>query len=321
MQPRVSLVFGKSVLAAMLLVAGTGFESARGDDPGFLGRLFRFGGAAPANPSPATASSSSLPYGFDSSSSPNYIPRAAVGSSTMSPTSPISTFDGAPAPRLSATASTPMTASTGVGQQRLAPQPRVSSAVTSADPVLTRFALGRSNDGSQFAMFLQIFADGTVVDSEGVHHLRPADIRPILDTVQSGELYRVKGHCGAPATDFIEYVHIVAYEHRMGRLMAHSFSYSGNPQGCDHVIRHLHTVLENLQSKLSGQPAMTVPAVATDPASLGSSPSTPANLQGPSSAPVATPRSIGQPLPPSTSRGASASGGAVIPLTPIDSPR
>ena len=28
---------------------------------------------------------------------------------------------------------------------------------------------------------------------------------------------------------------------RLGRLQAHSFSYSGNPQGCDHVIRHLHT--------------------------------------------------------------------------------
>ena len=26
-----------------------------------------------------------------------------------------------------------------------------------------------------------------------------------------------------------------AYERRLGRLQAHSFSYSGNPQGCDHV--------------------------------------------------------------------------------------
>ena len=41
------------------------------------------------------------------------------------------------------------------------------------------------------------------------------------------------------------------YERRFGRLMAHSLSYSGNPQGCDHVIRHLHTALENLQAKLS----------------------------------------------------------------------
>ena len=76
---------------------------------------------------------------------------------------------------------------------------------------------GRSNDGSQFGMFLQVFADGTVVDSEGVHHLRAADLRSIVDSVQSGELYRVRGHCGAPSTDFIEYVHVVIYERRLGR--------------------------------------------------------------------------------------------------------
>ncbi len=76
---------------------------------------------------------------------------------------------------------------------RLAPQPRVSSAITSADPVLTRFALGRSNDGSQFGMFMQVFADGTVVDSEGVHHLRPADLRPIVDAVQSGDAVPTQG--------------------------------------------------------------------------------------------------------------------------------
>ena len=34
--------------------------------------------------------------------------------------------------------------------------------------------------------------------------------------VQSGELYRLRGHCGAPSTDFIEYVHIVAYERAWG---------------------------------------------------------------------------------------------------------
>ena len=39
----------------------------------------------------------------------------------------------------------------------------------------------------------------------------------------------------------------------MGRLQAHSFSYSGNPQGCDHAVRHLHTVLEAVQAKLSRQ--------------------------------------------------------------------
>jgi hypothetical protein len=133
----------------------------------------------------------------------------------------------------------------------LTPRSRTSLAITSADPVLTRFALGRSNDGTTFGMFLQIFADGTVVDSEGVHHVRPTDLKPILDTIQGGELYRLRGHCGAPSTDFIDYIHILIYERRFGRLAAHSFSYSGNPQGCDHSLRHLHTTLENLQAKLS----------------------------------------------------------------------
>ena len=67
-------------------------------------------------------------------------------------------------------------------------------------------------------MFLQVFADGTVIDSEGVHRLRAADLKPIMELVQSGELTRTRGHCGAPATDFIEYVNVVIYERRLGRL-------------------------------------------------------------------------------------------------------
>ena len=184
---------------------------------------------------------------------------------------------------------TPPSAPAGPGQ-RLSPKPRVSPAITTADPLLTRLALGRSNDGSQFGMFLQVFADGTVIDSEGVHHLRPADLKPIVDSVQSGDLFRIRGHCGAPATDFIEYVHIVVYERRFGRLSAHSFSYSGNTQGCDHAIRHLHTVLENLQAKLSRRPVMNNPGagISTAPAPLGSPPvqtgATNLNLLGPAPA-------------------------------------
>ena len=157
----------------------------------------------------------------------------------------------------------------------------MSPAVTTADPVLTRFALGRSNDGSQFGMFLQVFADGTVIDSEGVHHLRAADLRPIVETVQSGELYRVRGHCGAPSTDFIEYVHVVIYERRLGRLNAHSFSYSGNSQGCDQSIRHLHTILENLQAKLSRQPGTASPAVGVGSGTRAPSPVGPAPMSVP----------------------------------------
>jgi hypothetical protein len=203
------------------------------------------------------------------------------------------------------------------------PRPRVSSAVTSADPLLTRLAIGRSNDGSQFGMFLQIFTDGTVIDSEGVHRLKPADLKPVSAAVQSGELYRVRGHCGAPATDFIEYVHIVVYERRMGRLTANTFSYSGNPQGCDHAIRHLHWALENLQAKLSQQPGTSAGAAMTGPLPMGASPMTAPGATNPdlSGAPLhsgAHPNL--QPTPPA-SNPIGVPSGSVIPLTPIDPPR
>jgi hypothetical protein len=206
---------------------------------------------------------------------------------------------------------------------RLAPKPRVSAPVTTADPLLTRFALGRSNDGSQFAMSLQIFSDGTVVDAEGVHRVRPGDLRSIFEAAQSSDLYRVKGHCGAPSTDFIEYVHIIVYERRMGRLMAHAFSYSGNPQGCDHSIRHLHTALENLQAKLSRQPGMNKP-VASGPAAVGASPLPVASTGNPNlggSAPSYGNLPARQPIPPAANLPGAAPSGAVIPLTPLDQPR
>ena len=127
----------------------------------------------------------------------------------------------------------------------------MSRAATEADPLVTRVSLGRSDDGTQFGMFLQVFADGTVLDSEGTHHVDSQTLRPLIEAIQSSDLTRLKGHCGAPATDFIEQVHVVVYERNLGRLRATSFSYSGNPQGCDHVVRHLHATLEALQAKIS----------------------------------------------------------------------
>jgi hypothetical protein len=187
----------------------------------------------------------------------------------------------------------------------------VSTAVTNADPLLSRLALGRSDDGSQFGMFLQIFTDGTVIDSEGVHHLRPADLKPILDLVQSGDLMRTRGHCGTPATDFIEYVNVVVYERRLGRLMAHSLSYSGNPQGCDHAVRHLHTTLESLQTKLSRSAGGSQTPVGT--------PGNPIPL-GPVSGPGSSPALERAPAPPAVNPRQSSPGG-VIPLSPVDSSR
>ena len=318
MHPRLSQSHGKLLSALSLAILATGMTPSWGDDTGIFGRLFRLGGGSnDSSPSTATGTpnqSGSLPYGRASGSAVSSLPRNLVTPPASEPTN--SNSNGLP--------QTPVTTPPVAEgpSQRLAPKPRVSPAVTSADPVLTRFALGRSNDGSQFGMFLQVFADGTVVDSEGVHRVRAADLRPIVETVQSGELYRIKGHCGAPSTDFIEYVHVVIYERRLGRLNAHAFSYTGNTQGCDHAVRHLHTVLENLQAKISRQGGVTNGGVgigaATAPTPVGPShvpiPDS-SNLIPAGPAPVYRPRSGGQPSAPAVNPGP----GTVIPLTPVDS--
>src|SRR5205807_5752896 len=109
-----------------------------------------------------------------------------------------------------------------------------------------------------------------------------------------------------------------------GRLAAHSFSYSGNPQGCDHVIRHLHTALENLQAKLSRQPVIESPGAAGAPSPMGASPLLP---------PAVSPLYRSSPMPdpasgpgrqPGTSIPAPAGSvptGPVIPLSPSEPTR
>jgi hypothetical protein len=281
-----------------LIASAVGSAPAFGDDSGLFGRLFRLGGSSSSSnsgkPRPeARPSSPPLPYG--GGAGPNTI-KGSGGAfiPPASPRAPAATPANGP---IGDGPSTPEVSESGPGLPALAPRPRVSNAATSAEPLLTRIALGRSNDGAQFGMFLQVFADGTVIDSEGVHRLSPTDLRPIAELVNSGELGRNRGHCGSPSSDFVEEVHVVAYERRLGRLTAVPFSYSGNPQGCDASVKQLHTLIENLQAKLSGPP------VATAPGSPASAPV--------SATPTPTPTTPGAPAPPV---------GTVIPLTPIDSP-
>jgi hypothetical protein len=234
--------------------------SSRADDNGFFSRLFRLGGNQPAT-APAHGSSGSEPGRGVPNTQPGTYESAfgdiGSGRSSASPSNGSSRPPGPTVPAGPISTEGPSTPDFGRGDSgpRVTPRPRVAPAVTSADPLLTRLALGKSNDGSQFGMFLQVFADGTVIDSEGVHHLSPSDIRPIAEAIQSGEVARLRGHCGTPSNDFIDYVQVVVFERRMGRLQAHSFSYGGNPQGCDSGIRHIHAILEALQAKLSGPPA------------------------------------------------------------------
>jgi len=208
----------------------------RGEEPGRLGRFLRFGAPTPAAPVEARPPAESL-----AGSRPGAAPRGPA----LAP----------PA----ATATPP----------RLLPQPRVSRAVTDADPIVTRVALGRADDGNQFGMFLQVYADGTVIDSEGVHRASRDALKEVVGALEQGDLYRIKGHCGTPSTDFVEQVQVVVYERSLGRLRANAFSFSGNTQGCDRAVQRLQTALDGLQARLLSSPAG---GAVPPPASAGASP-------------------------------------------------
>ena len=224
-----------ATIAAGLIVYSVGAPNSFGDEPSRLGRLFRAWAARPRPrprlPGPTPNSPSAGPV-LDDHPRPRLL-RAPAGA----PGTPPTTLSG--------------TSSPASALKEVSPKPRVNKAVTEADPLVTRISLGRSDNGSQFGMLLQVFADGTVIDGEGVHHVGPDALKPVVDAVASGDLSRLKGHCGGPAGDFIENVHVVVFDRSLGRLRASSFSYSGNPQGCDHAVHHLQKVLDELQTKLS----------------------------------------------------------------------
>ncbi len=229
-----------TVAIGLILYSGLGLNTSLGDEPGLLGRLFRMGNSSSnsaSNPGPASSSSTS----------PSPIPAPSYYSQ----------------PAVSTPASTTSMASV---TPHVKPKPRVNKPVTEADPLVTRISLGRSDNGSQFGMLLQVFADGTVIDGEGVHHVPLEALKPVVDAVSSGEFAKLKGHCGGPAGDFIENVHVVVFDRSLGRLRANSFSYSGNPQGCDHAVHHLQKVLDELQTKLSPTASTSSPTAGNAPA-------------------------------------------------------
>jgi hypothetical protein len=158
----------------------------------------------------------------------------------------------------------------------LIPQSRQNRAFTQAEPIVSRTSIIRSDDGKNFAMFLTIYGDGTAVDTEGIHRIGPDLMRPLVAALQSPELVKPRTHCGSPPTDFIEQVHVVVYRKAMGRLMANSFTYSGNTQGCDAAVRKLHETLETIQNKLSAPAtagATATGSVTVDPNQPALSPS------------------------------------------------
>jgi hypothetical protein len=247
-------------VAFLCVFLGLGFT--RADEPGLgerFGRLFRLGGNAPLQ----EARPAALPGS----------PPAAGGNSIVI---------GPPS-----TAALP-----GEASPRIIPQPRVSRSTTEADPLVTRVSIGRSDNGTHFGMFIQIYADGTVIDGDGVHQVGREALKPLLEAIRGAEVYRLRGHCGGPATDFIEEVHMVVYDRALGRLRASSFSFSGNPEGCDHSIRHIQAAIDLVQAKASGAaPASAPPPGTVEP---------------------------GAPLPPPATSPARTTGGRTIPLSPLD---
>ncbi|MFO0956929.1 MAG: hypothetical protein U0800_05605 [Isosphaeraceae bacterium] len=193
--------------------------------------------------------------------------------------------------------------------------------------MLTRIAVARSDSGSQFAMFLQVFADGTVIDAEGVHRVPAEHVRAITRAIIDGDLLRRRGHCGSPSTDYIDQYHVTTFERAGRTYRSNTFSYTSNPQGCDASVTRLHQAIEAMVLKLSGAtngnagtvaapggPAMTAPGIANPaPTPAQPAPATP-RLGNPVS--PATPETEASPALPPINAPRSGS----IPLTPLPDP-
>ena len=154
-----------AAVAAGLLTHSLAARPTLGDEPRGLGRLFRMGGG--------TNSSSRPPSPPNPSASPTATPATA---------STPNGYYGQPA------LSTPPTTLPGSPRagRRSRPRPRVSKPATEADPLVTRVSLGRSDDGTQFAMFLQVYADGTIIDNSGVHKVGGEVLKPVVDAIAGG---------------------------------------------------------------------------------------------------------------------------------------
>lgn len=254
-----------SVFLGLIALWGVVLIPARADDirdfPARLGRLFRL------EPRPAPT------------------PPAAMRDRDAN------TIVSRPAASGPAAVETPRLPSGSGASARLVPQPRVSKPLTESDPILTRVAVARSDNGSRFGMFLEVFADGTVLDADGVHRVGPEFVRGLSRAITEGELLRRRGHCGAPSTDFIEVYHVTTFERNGRTLRANTFSYTGDPRGCDPSVAKLHAALDKLVMKLSGAAATAGAGLASPPPTSPSLSPNLVPLNGPTD-PPSTPQPV-----------------------------
>lgn len=302
-----------------------GAHAGDDDEPRGLGRLFRFGNRGQAARD-AEARQRAKEDAADREQSlrnsevadPSRLLRAnprgagaTPGSSSLAPYSSLN-----PAGRRMAEAATnpgaavipnDVGAPAAAAGPRLVPQPRNSRPVTEAPPLLTRVQLGRSDDGRTFGMFLQIYSDGTVVDTEGVHKVGRDVLAPLVEALRAADAGRIQGHCGSPPVDYIEQVMVIVYDNARGRLQANSFSYSGNTQGCNPAIRTLQSAIDAVQAKIT--PTAPAPAPAT---SEVAPPATPVD-------PMSVPRDAdAAPAPPALTTPGLPNPSPPVLLTPID---
>jgi hypothetical protein len=318
----------------------------RGDEPRGLGRFFRFGNRAGSDSSnggrsrtnakedaPVPTNDKDLaPRAFSSRARSDRAPlEASARSSENAISSPYRANSANPyggpagASRPDAVESLGVGAGGGGGPGsagsvgRLVPQPRVSRPITEAPPILTRIQLGRSDDGHSFGMFLQIYADGTVIDTEGVHRLPTAELKPLVEALRAADVGRIRGHCGGPAVDFVEHVQLIVYDQARGRIQANAFSYSGNLQGCSSELQALQSAIHAVQAKVS--PATVArpnpSAVGGDPARALAVGAGPADEPADATATDDVPPPPLLPLP-DTSLGATPPSSAPIRLSPAD---
>lgn len=150
----------------------------------------------------------------------------------------------------------------------LPPGARVG-APANGDPLVSRFCIGRAADGQTFGMFLHVFADGTVMDSAGLHHSDPAQLDRLRDVLKDTPVDSLEGHCDGTAGDYLEVVYVILYQRAGGKIRARTLSYAGNTQGCDPALQKLQATLEGFQAHLSSP---TMPGLGTALPDFGPAP-------------------------------------------------
>lgn len=201
-----------------MVVGATGLLAAAAvaDEPGWLGRILRRNAAPAASPRRVTPAMS----------------RDRTSAGLLEP------------PSIEERAEVPTTPARPAAS--LVPPP------ANADPLVSRFAVGRATDGSTFGVFLHLYADGTVMDSSGLHHSDPGQLEILRGVLEDLPLDELDHHYPGAAAGDLEVIQMIVYQRSKGRIRAVSFSYSGDPGDAPPAIRRLHSALESFQMHLAG---------------------------------------------------------------------